>query len=337
MTSRTTALTCFALAVLAGALALALAVPGAGRAEPGLGELRSQADSRRARERSLAADVARLDALMARLQRQLDVLERRRAEVQAELDRDRARLAALQARLRAERARLVRLRARLAEARRTLAERLVAVYQAPSQDVVTVVLDARSFTDLLDRGEFLRLIQAQDRRIIADVRRARAATTAAIARLAVDQARMRKVVAAVTARRNALASMAQAVAQRRAALGRARAVRAAALQATRAERLRLEARIRKLEQAAAATRSGPGGPWAIPWPIVQCESGGQNVPPNWAGASGYYQIIPSTWRLYGGTGSAAYLASRAEQDRVAARIWAGSGPGAWDCAALVGR
>jgi peptidoglycan hydrolase CwlO-like protein len=337
MTSRTTAPTCLALAVLAGALVLALAAPGAGRAEPGVGELRSQADSRLARERSLAADVARLDALMARLQRQLDILERRRAEVQAELDADRARLFALQARLRAERARLVRLRARLAEARRTLAERLVAVYQAPSQDVVSIVLDAHSFTDLLDRGEFLNLIEAQDRRIIAAVRRARAATTAAIARLGVDQARMRKVVVAVTARRNALVSMAQAVAQRRGALGRARAVRAAALRATRAERLHLEARIRKVEQAAAATRSGPGGPWAIPWPIVQCESGGQNFPPNWAGASGYYQIIPSTWRLYGGTGGAAYLASRAEQDRVAARIWAGSGPGAWDCAAIVGR
>jgi peptidoglycan hydrolase CwlO-like protein len=337
MTSRTTAPTCLALAVVAGALALTLAAPPAGRAEPGVDELRSQAGSRLARERSLSADVARLDALMARLQRQLDILERRRAQVQAELDADRARLATLQARLRGERARLVRLRARLAEARRTLAERLVAVYQTPTEDVVSVVLDAHSFTDLLDRGEFLRLIEAQDRRIIVAVRRARAATTAAIARLAVDQARMRNVVVAVTARRNALVSMAQALAQRRAALGRARGVRAAALRATRAERLSLEARIRKLEQATAATRSGPGGPWAIPWPIVQCESGGQNVPPNWAGASGYYQIIPSTWRLYGGTGAAAYLASRAEQDRVAARIWAGSGPGAWDCAAIVGR
>ena len=39
------------------------------------------------------------------------------------------------------------------------------------------------------------------------------------------------------------------------------------------------------------------------------------MPPNRAGASGYYQIIPSTWRGFGGTGPAAYLASKAEQDR----------------------
>ena len=49
-----------------------------------------------------------------------------------------------------------------------------------------------------------------------------------------------------------------------------------------------------------------------------CESGGQNLPPNSAGASGYYQIMPGTWTQYGGTGPAAYLASKAEQDAVAA-------------------
>ncbi|MEA2322770.1 MAG: hypothetical protein QOD81_2620, partial [Solirubrobacteraceae bacterium] len=86
----------------------------------------------------------------------------------------------------------------------------------------------------------------------------------------------------------------------------------------------------------AARAVGPGGPWAIPWPIVQCESGGQDLPPNSAGASGYYQILPSTWSLYGGSGPHAYLASKAEQDRVAARIWAGgSGASQWVCAALV--
>src|SRR5438105_15709029 len=31
------------------------------------------------------------------------------------------------------------------------------------------------------------------------------------------------------------------------------------------------------------------GRWAIPAAIVMCESGGRNLPPNGAGASGYYQ------------------------------------------------
>ena len=88
---------------------------------------------------------------------------------------------------------------------------------------------------------------------------------------------------------------------------------------------------------AAVSSTGPGGPWAIPWPIVQCESGGQNLPPNSAGASGYYQMLPSTWKGLGGSTPAAYQASKGEQDRLAATLWAG-GAGAhnWVCAGLVG-
>ena len=64
-----------------------------------------------------------------------------------------------------------------------------------------------------------------------------------------------------------------------------------------------------------------------------CESGGQNLTPNYAGASGYYQIMPATWKLFGGTGPAAYLASKSEQDAVASRIWnGGAGASNWVCA-----
>ena len=81
----------------------------------------------------------------------------------------------------------------------------------------------------------------------------------------------------------------------------------------------------------------PYGQWAIPAPIVMCESHGENLPPNGAGASGYYQIIPSTWYAYGGQGSGAYLAAKATQDAVAARIWAGgSGASQWVCAGMTG-
>lgn len=83
--------------------------------------------------------------------------------------------------------------------------------------------------------------------------------------------------------------------------------------------------------------SYPYNGWAIPEAIVLCESGGQNLPPNSAGASGYYQIMPATWRGEGGTGPAAYLASMAEQSAVAARLWNnGAGASNWTCAAMVG-
>jgi muramidase (phage lysozyme) len=63
-----------------------------------------------------------------------------------------------------------------------------------------------------------------------------------------------------------------------------------------------------------------------------CESGGNYgaINPS-SGAGGAYQILPSTWELYGGEG-APHEASKEEQDTIAAQIWQDSGPGAWVCA-----
>jgi len=331
------------LALSAFALLLSCAVPANGDVTPG--DLRRQAEQARARERSLGGDVARLGQAAARLQRQLGVLERRSSAVNADLSIDRARLAAVQAALRAERVRLARLRERLAEVRRTLADRLVAAYKAPKADVTTVVLTAQSLSDLLDRSRYLKDLQRRDRDILRVVRYARGQAKTEARKLAGDEAQQREAVIALRARARALSTMRAAAARRRATLVRVRAARASALTRTRAGRRRTEARLASVErelaaQARAASAGGggggAGGAWAIPWPIVECESGGQNLPPNSAGASGYYQILPSTWKGSGGNGPAAYLASKAEQDRVAASLWdGGRGASNWVCAGLV--
>lgn len=71
--------------------------------------------------------------------------------------------------------------------------------------------------------------------------------------------------------------------------------------------------------------------YAIPVYIVECESGGDYgaVNPS-SGAGGAYQVLPSTWALYGGDG-APQDAPEAEQDRIAGEIWADSGTSAWSC------
>lgn len=80
----------------------------------------------------------------------------------------------------------------------------------------------------------------------------------------------------------------------------------------------------------------PRPTWSIPWPIVKCESGGVNLPPNGVTASGYYQFIDSTWQSLGGSTREAYEASKAEQDGLAARLWdRGRGASQWDCSRLV--
>src|ERR687886_2042351 len=142
------------LALVAAAfvtVAAALALPALSGAQSE-GELRNRADRARARERGLAGDVARLGALVAKLDRDIAVIERRRAEVQAQLDADRAKLATLREELRAERRRVVRLKGRLRQARTILSARLVELYQSQPPDLVTVIMKAKGFADLLEQA-----------------------------------------------------------------------------------------------------------------------------------------------------------------------------------------
>ncbi|MDX6698827.1 MAG: hypothetical protein QOE65_2224 [Solirubrobacteraceae bacterium] len=303
------------------------------------GDLQQQIDSKRSTEGKLSADAATFARIAARLERQVAIIERRRAQVQSELDANQAKLERLKADLLRERRRLARLKRRLAFSRRVLSRRLIEMYTAGRPDLVTVVLNSRGFADLLERAEFLRRIKEQDQATIKAVRRARDASHRATTRLARLRARQERITDAVRKQRDALASMGQLLAQRQASAERVRAARLAALRHARGSRRRLERELARLqgESSASMSHTGPGGPWAIPWSIVQCESGGYNHPPNWAGASGYYQIIPATWSGFGGHGPAAWLAPKSEQDRVATLIWDnGRGARNWDCAYIVG-
>jgi hypothetical protein len=314
---------------------------GSDAADPG--SLRSRVDQAKSREASLAASISRLARAEGQMTRQLAALERRQAAVQADLNRDEGRLAGIQADLRAERARALRLRRRLTQARAVLRTRLLERYKAPSVDALSVVLNAASFADLMERANFLRRIQDNDQEILVTVRQARGAAVAERRRLDAAEARRRLAVDGLRARRDAIAGMARGAAARRSALTRVKTARAGALQATRRNRRLVEKDLAAAERAVArAAQAGAPpnvpikGGWAIPWEVVQCESGGQNLPPNSAGASGYYQIMPATWKGLGGRGPHAYLRPKAEQDAAAAQLWAGgSGAQNWVCYGLV--
>ncbi|HSC04314.1 MAG TPA: transglycosylase family protein [Solirubrobacteraceae bacterium] len=339
-------------ATVAVVLGLA-AVPVSSSADPSLGQLKSQLNAEQGHEHSLAASIASLSHLISSLSSQITLVETREAAVRADLARDRAKLAAVQRALAREQRLLALLRGRLARARMLLARQLVTNYEQAKPNLVSVVLESNGFKDLLDRLTFLRDAQKQQQVIITITREAKARADAAARHLAVLRSNDREITIATAQRVRALAGMNSLLHSKQAALARARGIQQSALVASRARGSHLQAEIGHIEaeQAAAARAAaaasgsptpagptfGPSGGWAIPYAIVLCESGGQNLTPNSAGASGYYQILPATWKLFGGTGPAAYLASKAEQDAVASRIWnGGAGASNWVCAGIVG-
>jgi septal ring factor EnvC (AmiA/AmiB activator) len=303
------------------------------------GKLRGRIQSGRAQERALAGAAAHLARLERATAREVAILSRRVADAQAQLDAAVARRQQTAARLDAARRRVARLRIRLGQVRAKLSGVLRSRFESGRPDLVTVVLNADGFPQLLETVEFLKRVQHADTQLLGEVRAARRDAGRERRVLTVLERRQRIVAAAVRSRRDALAGIAEGLRARRAALAQARAARVAALHRTRASRRRAERVLNRLLAARrrAAMQPGPGGPWAIPWPIVQCESGGQNLPPNSATASGYYQITDPTWSGLGGSTRHAFQGSKAEQDRLAARLWAsGAGASNWVCAALVG-
>src|SRR5690349_5759612 len=148
------------VAALAGGAVLVTPVTGAQDVD----KLRQRADSKRASERQLSADVGRLDSLLSHLSNDIAIVERRRAQVGAELAQDQAKLGSLRSDLRDQRARVQRLKQHLRQSQAILARRLVELYKAPDPDLLSVILSSDDFADLIDRAEFLQRIQSQDRR-----------------------------------------------------------------------------------------------------------------------------------------------------------------------------
>lgn len=335
------------------AILLVLAVDPRGAGAQSADRLRGTIDAQRSQEQRLAGTAARLATLEASAAKALAAAKARLAEVQAEYDAAQSRLATTTTDLRATRARLVRLRRRLDESRRKLATVLRTRYTADKPDVISVVVESDGYADLLERVNFLRRIQNSDTQLVDLVRDARNEAKGDEDRLQTLRSKQARQAAEATTRRDAMASMTAGLAERRASLAAAKQARLAALSTARAKRRGAERTLRRLEaaQARAARRftapsaspravggsRGAGASWAIPWAIVQCESGGQNFTPNSAGASGYYQFMPQTWKALGGSTANAYQAPKAEQDRLARKLWnGGAGAGNWDCAAIVG-
>jgi septal ring factor EnvC (AmiA/AmiB activator) len=345
--------------VLVLALAFAAIDAARGTAAPSVSQLQSQLGAQQSRQQQLSSSLGSLNQLIDKLDSQIALVQGREQTVADELSSDRAKLTAVHGELVVERARLVKLKAKLGAGRALLASQLVSGYEATQPTLVSIVLSSNGFQDLLNQLNFLGRAEREQKSLIATTTAAKQAATQAAQRLAGLQSTDRRITRDAVLRQRALVGMNDLLQSKQAALGKARDAQSAALQAgrERSEALKHEISKVKAQQAAAAAAAAkasaqaaadtalptPIGPafgansgWAIPWAIVDCESGGQNFPPNSAGASGYYQIIPSTWQANGGTGPAAYLTSKAEQSAVAKRIWDTSGPGAWDCASIVG-
>ena len=272
-----------------------------------------------------------------RASRQADGAAAREAEISSEIETGSARSASLGQKLNAETADLEVTRKRLRRAERLLADRLAAIYMGGPGETVDLVFSSTDFGDLSTRTEYLLAIREADQQLAGRVRSVRNSLEASVERLAALEARAEAQVAALDAARAEISSARAAAEASAGRFATVNASRRSEIETLRSDIEGWEQQIRRQEARSAAEAEAEvaaqlGGPYSIPTYIVMCESGGNYAALNASsGAGGAYQIIPSTWAAYGGEGLP-HQASKAEQDRIAALIWANDGPGAWVCA-----
>jgi len=241
----------------------ALPLPSSGQSkQQELNSLQSRIDGARKKigrkkgtERVLTSEIAGYTRRINRLQGQITSLQTRQERIQSDLDAKRAELEGLRGDLRSERARLVRLRKRFTETRTMLRTRLVQIYKAGKPDLITVILNSDGFADLVERGEFIKRISDQDRRIVTIVTDAKADSTRSEKRLDRLETRQQTVTEIVQRRRDEIADVKMELIGTRVGYARTKSGKASALGKVRDDRRNLEQHVDDLEAASAKITS----------------------------------------------------------------------------------
>jgi peptidoglycan hydrolase CwlO-like protein len=317
-----------AVALPTVAIAVAAGVGLAGAADPSL-ETRidsAQSDADQLEQRA-TAQAARLGELEQRA-REAGAHE---MVLNARIEDAAARSRELASELTIAETELEAARSRYKSAVAELADRLVEIYKGTEPDSMTVLLQSKGFDDLQTRAEYLSALHDADANLADRVEQLRDERVSQYHAVADLKAQIDQQARQLESDREEFAATRVEAEKRTSELADARA-------STQSELSEVQSRISELEQERAEQEAaeGPpafsGGPYAIPTSIVICESGGNYSALNSSsGAGGAYQILPSTWRAYGGRGLP-HQAPKAEQDRIAAMIWRDSGPSAWSCA-----
>ena len=246
----------------AGAVVLGTAVPAGADLSSRIDANVDRAEALRAAVAAEAARIRESSRGLARAQRRLARLQAQSAAQQAELERVKAEFTRARDRL----TRLVNLQR---DATKALEENLQAAYRNGKPDIVSVIVSAKGFTDLLEKAEFLKRIAERNARIMDVARTSRAAVTRQAKRLSAMQRREQALANRLARRRDAAHAVETALLrERERRLARSNFKRAE-LRSVQSRLAALRERLARTARAGIATNPGgraqppPGAPPAV--------------------------------------------------------------------------
>ena len=234
----------YAIALL-GLLAAAVAAPAlAGQSQ---GALENGISASSSKESALKAAIAADSRTIDGFQGSIEDLHARLSALESSLSFEQGLLERLKSRLHGARSRLASLVAELAHDRQVLIAQVVAAYESPPPSIVTVILEAHGFGDLIERVDDLKAIGLQNATATTQVIDTKAAVARETQRLAVLVASRQRETTAVLVQRDEVARLHLALVDHQLVYIRARDSKSAELGALSAHRASLEKELSRLQ------------------------------------------------------------------------------------------
>lgn len=227
-----------------------------------------------ANQSALAETIAEQNTAINAMIGEVSELRRKQAAVEAELAAKEEELEAATAALEKEKAHLERVRAQLQRALGVLRERLVAIYESGSPDVINAILESENWSEMEAQTEYLNRIQSYDDSVVERVKTLRDEVTGAVERLAKTRAKIEAARNSIAATEREVAAAREAAEARFAELKAAQAKRREAMEALESREQALSDNLASISnQIAAEGAAVVGGPTAeVPAPLTPGES-----------------------------------------------------------------
>jgi murein DD-endopeptidase MepM/ murein hydrolase activator NlpD len=214
--------------------------------------LRDSIQRAKAKEGVLSTEISDASSRIDALNSDIGMLTDRLTKLESDLAAHRARLTRLEDRLRELAATIQRLTREHAVAQSRLEERLVQLYETDEASELEILLQAQSFSDLLEQLDYFRAIGEHDKDIADEIKRVQEETRAAKQETAAVRAEVAQATAILAKKTEEEREARAALLARQAALAAARDAKESLLADVRTERRNDEEDLEQMQAASAA-------------------------------------------------------------------------------------
>lgn len=226
----------------------------------------------RASQSALATTIAEQNHAIDSMIGEVSALRQQQAAVQGELEAKQAELDRATAKLAADVHRLAVVRARLQRALTVLRDRLVAIYESGSPDMVDVVLDSASWSEVSTRADYLAQVQEYDDSVATRVKSLRDEARAAVRRMKGVRRQIKAARDAIAVKEREVTAAKDAAESRFAELKSAQAARRRALESLESREEALSDNLAAISEQIASATGEPAQVEGSPAPLTPGES-----------------------------------------------------------------